>query len=76
MMVGLSTRQSTKSAPPRFLSTRPADVQGTSTGDTYSATLIYNGTNLALNLYDVTAGGSCPGSSCFTYTWNDVNIPS
>jgi hypothetical protein len=27
-------------------------------------------------LYDVTAGGSCPGSSCFTQTWNNVNIPA
>ena len=39
----------------------PASSQGTSTGDTYSATVTYNGSTLTLNLYDVTAGGSCPG---------------
>ena len=53
----------------------PANAQGTTTGDTYSATLTYDGTNLTLNMYDVTAGGACPGANCFTYTWN-VNIPS
>jgi hypothetical protein len=54
----------------------PASSQGTTTGHTYSAKLVYEGSNLTLNLYDVTAGGSCPGSSCFTKTWTDVNIPS
>jgi Abnormal spindle-like microcephaly-assoc'd, ASPM-SPD-2-Hydin len=54
----------------------PAGAQNTTTGDTYSATVTYDGSNLTLNLYDVTAGGSCPGSSCFTNTWTDVNIPS
>ena len=53
----------------------PASSQGTSTGDTYSATVTYNGSNFTLNLYDVTAGGSCPGASCFTHTWS-VDIPS
>ncbi len=53
----------------------PASAQGTTTGDTYSATVTYNGTALTLNLYDVTAGGACPGAKCFTNTWN-VNIPS
>jgi Chitobiase/beta-hexosaminidase C-terminal domain/Legume lectin domain len=53
----------------------PASSQGTSTGDVYSATITYNGSTLTLNLYDVTAGGACPGTNCFTYTWN-VNIPS
>jgi hypothetical protein len=47
----------------------PASAIGTTTGDTYSATITYDGSNLTLNLYDVTAGGSCPGSSCFTNTW-------
>jgi hypothetical protein len=51
-------------------------TQNTTTGDTYSATIIYNGSTLALNLYDVTKGGSCPGSACFTYTWTGVNIPA
>jgi hypothetical protein len=53
----------------------PANAQGTTTEHTYSATVIYNGTNLTLNMYDVTAGGACPGANCFTYTWN-VNITS
>jgi hypothetical protein len=54
----------------------PAGAQNTTTGDTYSATVTYDGSNLTLNLYDVTAGGSCPGSSCFTNTWTDVDIPA
>jgi hypothetical protein len=53
----------------------PAGIPNTTTGDTYSATLVYNGTNLTLNLYDVTAGGSCPGPSCFSQTWT-VDIPA
>jgi Chitobiase/beta-hexosaminidase C-terminal domain len=56
--------------------TSPANALGSTTGDTYSATITYDGTNVVLNLYDVTAGGSCPGSSCFTYTWTGVDIPS
>jgi hypothetical protein len=54
----------------------PANVSNTTTGDTYSATITYDGSNFTLNLYDVTAGGSCPGSSCFTNTWTNVNIPN
>jgi hypothetical protein len=54
----------------------PATAQGTSTGDAYSATVTYDGSNLTLDLYDVTAGGACPGTRCFTNTWNNVNIPS
>jgi len=54
----------------------PAYAQNTSTGNRYSATVTYNGSNLTLNLYNVTAGGSCPGSRCFTHTWTDVDIPS
>ena len=54
----------------------PASTQNTTTGDTYSVTLNYTGTNLIMNVYDVTAGGSCPGASCFSYTWNYVYIPS
>ena len=48
----------------------------TGTCDAFTATVDYNGANLTLNLYDATAGGSCPGASCFTKTWNGVNIPS
>jgi hypothetical protein len=54
----------------------PARALLTSTGHTYSATVTYDGSNFTLNLYDVTAGGSCPGPSCFTHTWTNVNIPS
>ena len=54
----------------------PTNSQGTTTGHTYSATITYDGSNLTLNLYDMTAGGSCPGASCFTHTWTGVNIPS
>jgi len=38
-------------------------------------TLNYNGTTLSMSMYDVTAGGSCPGSRCFTQSWT-VNIPA
>jgi hypothetical protein len=62
------------------ISTAPVDLttgsQNTTTGDTYSATVTYDGTNITLNLHDVTAGGSCPGRSCFTYTWNNIDIPA
>ena len=61
----------------------PAASQGTTTGHTYSATVTYDGTNFTLNLFDVTAAGSCPGASCYSQTWNvmpqgggGVGIPS
>lgn len=54
----------------------PANSQGTTTGDTYSATVTYDGTTLSLSLFDVTLGGSCPGSSCFTKSWSAINIPA
>ena len=54
----------------------PAGSQGTSTGHTYQATVTYDGSNFTLNLHDVTAGGSCPGTKCFSHTWTNVNIPS
>jgi MYXO-CTERM domain-containing protein len=59
--------------------TSPVGTRNTYTGDTYSATVTYTGTNVVLSMYDVTAGGTCaPTSSttCFTYTWNGVSIPS
>lgn len=49
---------------------------GTTTGDTYSVTVTYTGTALTEQMYDVTASGSCPGASCFTYTWPNISIPS
>lgn len=54
----------------------PATTVSTTTGDTYSATITYTGGDLTLDFFDVTAGGSCPGASCFTQTWSGVNIPS
>lgn len=54
----------------------PADGENTTTGDTYSASIIYTGRVLTLNLFDITRGGSCPGASCFSYTWNVGSIPS
>jgi hypothetical protein len=53
----------------------PAGSQYTTTGHVYSAMITYNGTNLTLSMYDVTAGGSCPGASCFTQAW-PLNIQS
>ena len=53
----------------------PSGTQNTTTGDTYSVTLTYDGSSLTLNMYDITAGGSCPGATCFTNSWS-VNIPS
>jgi hypothetical protein len=54
----------------------PASTQGTYTGHVYSATVMYDGYTMTLNMYDVTAGGSCPGASCFTQSWTGVYIPS
>jgi hypothetical protein len=53
----------------------PAGTQFSTTGDVYSATVTYTGTNLALSMYDVTTGGSCPGNNCFTHLW-PVSIPT
>jgi hypothetical protein len=49
---------------------------GSTTGDIYSATVAYSGNTLTLSMYNVTAGGSCPGASCFTNTWHGVYIPA
>jgi hypothetical protein len=49
---------------------------GTTTGDTYSVAVTYTGTTLTEQMYDITAGGSCPGAKCFTYTWPNISIPS
>jgi hypothetical protein len=54
----------------------PASTINTTTRHTYSATITYDGSNLTLSLYDVTAGGSCPGTGCFTHTWSNINIPA
>jgi Chitobiase/beta-hexosaminidase C-terminal domain len=60
----------------------PSRLRNTTTGDTYSATISYDGTNLGLCLYDVTAAnGSCSSGTSgtgtyFQQTWSAVNIPS
>jgi hypothetical protein len=57
----------------------PATTINTTTGDTYSATITYDGNNVVLALYDITAGGTCTpvtSGTCFTHTWSGVNIPS
>lgn len=54
----------------------PATTQNSTTGDTYSATLTYDGSTLTLTMFDVTASGACPGASCFTQTWANMSIPS
>lgn len=60
----------------------PASTVTTTTGDTYSATISYDGTNFNLCLYDVTAAnGSCSSGTSgtgtyFQQTWSAVDIPS
>jgi hypothetical protein len=54
----------------------PAGTANTTTGDNYSVTVTYNGNNVTEQVYDITAGGSCPGASCFTQVWTDVSVPS
>lgn len=62
--------------------TSPASTQGSSTGDTYSATLSYDGTNLSLCMYDASAAtGSCSSGTSgtgtyFQQTWSAVDIPA
>ena len=60
----------------------PAGTPLTTTGNTYSVTVSYDGSNFNLCLYDVTAGnGSCSSGTSgtgtyFQKTWNTINIPS
>ena len=54
----------------------PAGTLNTTTGHTYSVTISYDGSNLTISMFDVTAGGACPGAACFTNTWTGVNIPA
>lgn len=54
----------------------------TTTGDVYSVTVTYNGSDLSLCIYDVTAAsGSCSSGTSgtgtfFTHTWSNVPIPA
>jgi hypothetical protein len=54
----------------------PSSTTLTTTGHEYSATVTYNGTDVTLDFYDITGGGSCPGVSCFSNTWTSVDIPT
>lgn len=62
------------------ISTSPVNLTtgrpDTTTGHTYAATLTYDGNSLTINLSDKTEGNSCPGSKCFTHTWDNVAIPA
>jgi len=66
--------------PTNKLSTAPVNLtngtQGVPTEDMYSVTVTYSGNTLTLSMFNVTTGGSCPGASCFTNTWNGVYIPA
>lgn len=60
----------------------PANTQDTTTGDVYSATISYDGSNLNLCLYDVTAAnGNCVSGTSGTgtfyqNTWTGISIPT
>jgi hypothetical protein len=65
--------------PTNKLSTSPVNLTAgapdTTTGDVYSVTVTYDGNNIGMSMYDVDAGGSCPGASCYTHSW-PANIPN
>lgn len=62
------------------ISTSPVNLttgsSNTTTGHTYMVNMVYDGNKLTLTMYDQTAGDSCPGSKCFTYSWTGVDIPA
>lgn len=73
----VSTSPVPMNSPASTVNTCFQTVSGTC--DTYSVTLTYDGTNFTEKLFDVTAGGTCSpttSGSCFSQTWNNVNIPS
>lgn len=70
----LSTSPVSLNSPTSTVNTCLQTVSGTC--DTYSTTIKYDGSNLTVTLYDVTAGGSCPGASCFTQSFTNVFVPS
>ena len=55
--------------------TSPANSENSTTGDTYDVKINYTGTFVVLNMFDVTAGGSCPGVTCFEQVW-PANVAS
>jgi hypothetical protein len=57
----------------------PVGSVNSPTGDTYQATVTYDGSTLTLNLFDVTASGTCTpttSTTCFTQVWSNINISS
>jgi hypothetical protein len=57
----------------------PATTYQTTIGHTFDGTIIYTGTTVTVNLFDVTGGGTCSpvtSGTCFTYSWPNVSIPS
>jgi hypothetical protein len=75
---GTYTVAVSQAVPSETLTTGP----NTTTGDVYSTTISYDGSNLNLCLYDVTAAnGSCSSATSgtgtyFLHTWTNVNIPA
>lgn len=60
----------------------PSSTSETTTGDTYQAMIGYDGSNVSLCLYDITAAaGSCSSSTSgtgtfFQHTWTNISIPA
>lgn len=56
----------------------PSTTRGSPSTDTFSATIIYDGSTVTLNLFDLTASGTCSpttSGSCYSQTWSNVSIP-
>lgn len=54
-------------------------TSGVATGDTYSVTVTYDGSNVTSDMFDVTAGGTCTpvtSGTCSHVVWTGINIPS
>jgi hypothetical protein len=52
---------------------------GSSSPDIFSASIFYTGSTVTLNLFDVTAGGTCSpvtSGTCFSNSWPNVLIPT
>jgi hypothetical protein len=57
----------------------PATTINTTTGHEMSVTAIYDGSNLTVNIFDITAGGTCTpttSGTCSSNTWSNINIPA
>ena len=79
---GSFTSYTTKFSTSPVAMNSPASTQGTTTGDTYSSTITYDGSTLSMCMIDVTlANGTCTSSTTgtgtfFTQSWSNVSIPS